>query len=150
MSPLVVMLGDMTTTAAAPPGLHAPTNAAPMTANAIDLLAELIVAGTDGVHLGADRQHSARELHGRHLARPTARPGVMAVALAWHGTEARRMANAAPGALNDWAPPWWPTDTLNAVTAVVAPALGDDLAPWFAASIAGLEADDGRRSIPPP
>ena len=58
----------------------------------LELLGELIDAGTDGKYLGDDRQQSARELHGRHLARPF----VMAVALAWHGTEARRMANAPP------------------------------------------------------
>jgi hypothetical protein len=147
VSPLVVMLGAMMTIAAVPAGLHVPTHAAPMTADAIDLLAELIVAGTDGVHLDADRQRLARELHGRHLARPTARPGVMAVALAWHVTEARRMHDAAPAALNEWTPPWWPTDTLNALAAVIAPELGDDLALWFAASVAGLELADGRRAL---
>lgn len=76
------MLGSMTT-----------TDAAPMTADVIDLLAELIDAGTDGVHLDDGRQQSAGELHGRHLARPTARPGVVTVALAWHGTEASKTAS---------------------------------------------------------
>ena len=58
------------------------------------------------------------------------------------------MAVAVPGALNDWAPTWWPADALDAVAAVLAPEMGEDVAPWFAPSLAGLEQVDGRRSIP--
>ncbi len=131
--------------APAPPGLTVATEAPPLSTDALDLLAELIDAGTNGLHLADNRQHLACDLHGRHLTRPTAHPGGVAVALSWHTAEAHRMAAAAPGALNDWAPTWWPAGALDYLVAVVTPAVDAELAPWVAASVAGLELDDRQR-----
>lgn len=112
------------TTDAVPAGLHVPHPAPPVNAAALELLADLIAAGPDGLHQGDDRQRPARDLFGRHLARPTSRSGGVAVALSWHRTEGERMAAAVPDALDIWAPPWWPAGDLDALALVVAPAIG--------------------------
>lgn len=131
--------------APAPARLTVATEARPLNADTLDLLAELTDAGAAGLRLANDRRRLALDLHGRHLTRPIAHPGGVAVALSWHTAEAHCMAAAVPGALDDWAPNWWPAGAPDDLAARVVHALDADLARWVAASVAGLELHDRQR-----
>jgi hypothetical protein len=77
------------------------------------------------------------------LARPAWRPGDREgryqLTTSWHRYEATAMLLAAPDALDDWAPTWWPPGALDELADVLAPAVGIELGRWCAASVAGLE-----------
>lgn len=141
-----------------PAGLHAPKPTAPLDDAAIEVFAQLLAAGTEGLSLSEIRENlsaavtadrvsaAAKELCHRGLARPQAMLSHYApTALSWVTNEARLMAEARPGALDNWRPAWWAASTLDKLTEVLTPVVGTDLAPWVTAAIAGLELEDGKR-----
>lgn len=143
---------------ATPAGLHAPKPTEPLEDITIEVLAQLLAVGREGMggvairenlNISADVERtSTSELCHRRLAHPQAMPSHYVVALSWVTYEARLMFEAAPGALDDWSPSWWPVATLDSLTEVLAPAVGADLAPWVTLAIAGLQLDDGKDWYP--
>lgn len=127
-----------------PKGLHAPRPAMPLSALELETLAELVDVGNAGLRGDtAGRPGTVRPgiaaLTRRGLARPTSRPAHYTLALSWNSGEARRMLTAVPGSLVGWEPSWWAPGELSALASVIAPVVGDELAPWVAAAVAGVE-----------
>ena len=135
----------------APAGLTIGTRADPLDAAALTVLGRLVTAAELGVVLTGDDLATADALVSVLLARPAWRPGDREgryeLTTSWHRYEATAMLLAAPDALDDWAPTWWPPGDLERLADVLAPAVGIELARWCAASVAGLEVA-GRGSPP--
>ena len=127
----------------APAGLTIGTRADPLDAAALTVLGRLVTADDLGAVLAGDDLEAADVLVSVLLARPAWRPGDREgryqLTTSWHRYEATAMLLAAPDALDDWAPTWWPPGALDELADVLAPAVGIELGRWCAASVAGLE-----------
>lgn len=127
----------------APAGLTIGKQTEPLDTAALAVLGRLVVAADIGAVLTGDDLGAADVLVSALLARPAWRPGDREgrydLTTSWHRYEATAMLMAAPDALDDWTPSWWPPGDLERLADVLAPAVGIGLARWCAASAAGLE-----------